>query len=134
MADSREVLIIDDDRQIVQALGVRLRNAGFTVRTAFDGTTGLDAATRGSFNAIVLDIRIPQMDGLTLLTKLRAQEKTRLVPVVMLSANACDQKKALAQGAQYFMPKPYDPKALLAVVESAVQGGGTHCDECGDAE
>lgn len=120
MPNAKDILIIDDDCRIVKALSVRLRSAGFVVHSALDGLSGLAEAIRGSPKAIVLDIRIPEMDGLTLLSKLKAMELTRKVPVIMLSANAFDRRSALERGARHFVSKPYDPAALLSVIESSV--------------
>ena len=119
MPDKLRILVVDDDRAIVQAISVRLRAAGYDVLTAFDGSAGLASATTNRPDTIVLDIRMPGLDGLTVLTKLREQDETKDIPVVMLSASVVDQRNALDIGAQFFLEKPYDAKTLVAAVESA---------------
>lgn len=122
MSDKRRVLLVDDDREIVRGVGIRLRAAGYEVLTAFDGQAGLQAAQENRPDAIVLDIRMPVMDGLTMLGKLRECPETRAIPVVVLSASAVAQgkSKALELGARYFLEKPYDPKSLVEAVGSAI--------------
>ncbi len=120
MPDRRRLLVIDDDRKIAQAVAVRLKAAGYDVRIAHDGDAGLTAVAEQLPDAIVLDLRMPIRDGLSVLHALRAQEETADVPVVVLSASAVDKNSALHAGAQYFLPKPHDSKLLLASIESAL--------------
>jgi DNA-binding response OmpR family regulator len=120
--DKRRVLLVDDDREIVRGAGIRLRAAGYEVLTAFDGQVGLIAAKQNLPDAIVLDVRMPVMDGLTMLRRLRDCHETKAIPVVILSASVVDRgkAKALEPGARYFLEKPYDPKSLLEAVEAAI--------------
>ena len=122
MPDKRRVLLVDDDREIVRGVGIRLRAAGYEILTAFDGQAGLLAAKENLPDAIVLDVRMPVMDGLTMLRRLRDYKETEAIPVVILSASVVDQGKAraLEQGARYFLEKPYDPKSLIEAVEAAI--------------
>lgn len=120
MPERPRLLVIDDDRQIAEAVAVRLRAASYDVQCAHDGQTGVAAAMQRIPSAIVLDIRMPKLDGFAVLSKLREQEHTREVPVVVLSASAVDERKALDAGAFCFLPKPYDPQLLLASISSAL--------------
>jgi len=126
MSEPQRVLIVDDDRKIVQAISVRLRSEGYDVQAAFDGEAGLAAATQQVPDVIVLDIRMPKLDGLSLLAKLREHAQTMRIPVIVLSASAVDEVKALDAGAYCFLPKPYDPQTLLHSVASAL----LHVTEC----
>lgn len=117
MPESKRVLVIDDDRNIVRAVSKRLQAAGFAVETARDGAAGLKAATETFPNAIVLDLRIPKIDGLTLLGRLKDQLHTRSIPAIVLSASASDEARALKGGAEFFLTKPYDPNLLLKSLE-----------------
>ena len=120
MPDRPRLLIVDDDRQIVKAVSMRFRAAGYDVQCVHDGEAGLKAATEQVPSAIVLDVRMPKLDGLSVLTKLREQERTRCIPVIILSASAVDKGRALDAGAFCFLPKPYDAKILLASVASSL--------------
>lgn len=113
-----QVLLVDDDEDVLRALTVRLRAAGYDVLTAADGRAGLSAARTHQPDAIVLDVSMPQMDGLTMLHELRQHETTVGIPVVMLSASLRDRQRALEHGARFFLAKPYDSKHLLTALET----------------
>jgi len=118
-----KILVVDDDREIVRGLSIRLRAAGYEVRTAYNGEDGLAAAIEMLPDAIVLDIRMPGMDGFAVLDNLLRHNDTKSIPVVMLSANAIERAKAKALdlGACYFMEKPYDAVRLTQSIESAIK-------------
>lgn len=117
------ILIVDDDREIVRGLSVRLRSAGYEIERAYDGEDGLATAVKMQPDAIVLDIRMPGMDGLMMLKKLREHRSICKVPVIVLSANVADQArvKAFELQASYFMQKPYQPDKLLLAVASMLK-------------
>ncbi len=123
------VLLVDDDRTIIQALAVRLRALGYDVLTAFDGNSGLALALREQPDAVVLDIRMPGLDGLTVLDRLRDHSATRDLPVIMLSASIVNEHEALDRGASFFLQKPYDAAALIAALQAAIQNrtGARRC-------
>jgi signal transduction histidine kinase len=114
------VLIVDDDREVNQCLSVRLRSAGFEVLSAADGEKGLETARSTKPDAIVLDVRMPNKDGLTVLRELRAHPGTMDIPVVVLSASIRDQQDALQSGANYFVRKPYEAEDVLSAIESSL--------------
>ncbi len=116
----KKVLIIDDDREILRGLSIRLKAAGYEINTACNGQQGLSDANEKQPDAIVLDVRMPGMDGLTTLEKLREQPTTKTIPVIMLSASIVDQAKALELGARYFLEKPYDTKKLTTALHAAI--------------
>ena len=132
MSEPLRVLVIDDDRKIAHAICVRLRSAGYEVQTAYDGETGLTAVTEWIPQLIVLDIRMPKMNGLSLLMKLRECTQTERIPVIVLSACAVEEGKALDAGAFCFLAKPYDPPTLLRTVASAL-GPPPECVDRGGA-
>ncbi len=112
---NQNVLIVDDDREITRAVELRLRKAGFRTNTAFDGAAGFAIAQRDPPDAIVLDLRMPVMDGFELLERLQNSVHTRNIPAIILSADAADRArlKALRAGATHFVEKPYRAKDLL---------------------
>jgi two-component system KDP operon response regulator KdpE len=121
VSDKLRILIVDDDREIVRGLSVRLRAAGYEVLEAGDGTTALAAALGARPHAILLDICVPGMDGFEVLQQLRQHAETGEVPVVMLSAHVVDQvrARALAMGACCFLQKPYSSAELLSAIQMA---------------
>lgn len=122
MAEKRRILIVDDDREIVRGLAIRLRAAGYETLSAHDGEEGLAAAIAEHPDAIVLDIRMPRTDGLAVLAKLREREDTKAIPVVVISANVVEntRAKALELGARYFVAKPFQAATLISTIESVM--------------
>lgn len=116
------VLIIDDERPIAEGLMVRLRACGYDTRWAFDGPSGIAAAQEWRPDVIILDIRMPGMDGFEVNRHLRANHEITGTPVIFLSANVQESARqaALASGAHAFLTKPYEAKEILAAVRSAL--------------
>jgi CheY-like chemotaxis protein len=123
MTDHKQVLLIEDDEEIVAGASVRLRASGYDVISARDGEEGIAAAARSLPDAIILDIHMPRMDGLTALNCLKTRMDTCHIPVVMLSASLSEQTPALDAGAQCYLRKPYQAKTLLAALSAAVELG-----------
>jgi DNA-binding response OmpR family regulator len=114
------VLVVDDDQEVNSCLGVRLEAAGYEVLSAFDGEQGLAAAIEHHPDAIVLDLRMPVKDGLTMLQEMRTNDEVGRTPVVVLSANIRDQHRALEAGANYFVAKPYEAATVLSAIKSSL--------------
>jgi len=119
MSEKLRVLIVDDDYCISEGASLRLRAAGFDTSTAANGAEGFSEAKQSLPDAIVLDIRMPVMDGLTTLRELKNTEETRHIPVVMLSASVVDEERALDIGARFFIRKPFNGPALVEAVTAA---------------
>ncbi len=120
MSKPRQVLLVDDDPDVIRGASLRLRAAGYDTISAADGAQGVATAVDQHPDAILLDVRMPRMDGLAALEKLQENEDTKSIPIVMLSASLVDQQKALEAGARYFLTKPYQGNTLLTAVESAM--------------
>lgn len=120
MIASKRVLIVDDDSQIVAGMRLRLEAAGYKTSTAGDGQECLESAVLDPPDAIVLDVRMPRLDGLSTLERLRMIDRTRHVPVVMLSASLADQRAALDAGARFFLSKPYQGSKLIEAVHCVI--------------
>ena len=119
------VLLIDDDKAIAAAMMVRLRAAGHEVIPASDGRTGLVEAAAHQPDVILLDIRMPDMDGYDVCRRLKADSDLASIPVIFVSANATEstRQKAYEVGGAWFISKPYEPKEVLDAIESAVNSG-----------
>lgn len=120
------LLLIDDDTAITSVLGPFLQRAGFDVRTAADGASGLDAFLAGGADVVVLDVSMPVMDGREVLRRLRTQGTW--TPVVMLTqlGEAGERAMALDEGADDYLNKPFDAVELVARVRAVLRraGGG----------
>jgi DNA-binding response OmpR family regulator len=115
------ILIIEDEENLAKILKKGLEENSFTVSLAFDGEEGLYMAETYPFDAIVLDIMLPVIDGLTILDKLR--KKNIDVPVVMLTAKGEveDRVKGLNKGADDYIAKPFDFTELLARLKAVIR-------------
>jgi len=120
MTDPATVLIVDDDDEISSAAGLRLRAAGYHTLTAGDGEAGVAAAVANQPDVILLDVRLPRRDGLSILCELKRRSETKHIPVVMLSASVVDQQAALDAGARFFLRKPYCGDMLVQAVRTAL--------------
>jgi two-component system, OmpR family, phosphate regulon response regulator OmpR len=108
------ILLIEDDPRLAGLVTEYLGEAGFVVSTAATGRAGLDRIGREPYDAVVLDLMLPDIDGLEVCRQLRASSSE--VPVLMLTArgDTMDRVVGLAIGADDYMPKPFEPRELLA--------------------
>ncbi|WP_119154940.1 response regulator [Caldimonas tepidiphila] len=122
------LLLIDDDLRLTGMLGDYLRAAGFSVDTAPTLAAGREALAREEFDALVLDLMLPDGDGLDLCRELRGSPRTRHLPVLMLTARGepMDRIVGLELGADDYLPKPFEPRELLARLRAILRraGGG----------
>lgn len=119
--DHPTVLVVDDDTEVSQCLGVRLEAAGFRVLAASDGEEGLQVAKSRHPDAVVLDVRMPKKDGMEVLRELRRDPAMSKKPIVMLSASVRDQNQAIEAGANFFVLKPYESTEVLSALETSLQ-------------
>ena len=120
----QKILVIDDEQSILSLVSAYLRPEGYEVYTASDGPTGLKAARAYKPDLIVLDIMLPEMDGMELLTRLRRESD---VYVIMLTARAEETDKivGLSVGADDYVTKPFSPRELVARVKAALRRLGS---------
>jgi len=114
---SERILLVDDDPRLAGMVSEYLGQAGFRVTIAADGQTGLERLSRAPFEALVLDLMLPDMDGLEVCRQVRAAAAdTAGIPILMLTArgDAMDRVVGLELGADDYLPKPFEPRELLA--------------------
>ncbi len=119
MNRKKRILIVDDDRQISKGVSMRLRAVGYDTSVANDGAEGVDAANEHPPDAIIMDVRMPVMDGLTAMKELKRNPKTNGIPIVVLSASVVDEDAAFDGGARFFLRKPFVSTNLVEAVNSA---------------
>lgn len=114
------VLVVDDERNIVQFLELGLRNEGFNVMTAGDGAEAISIAQERSPHVVILDIMMPGMDGFEVCRRLK---RIKPVAIIMLTAkeDVEDRVKGLESGADDYMPKPFSFSELLARIQARVR-------------
>ena len=117
-SDAKKVLIAEDDAGVRRVITLTLQQAGLEVIPAQDGLEALDKATRLLPDAVLLDIGMPKMDGLTVCKRLRAGAKTSHIPIGFLTAEVGSKtyQEAAQAGSLLFMPKPFKPERLVSFV------------------
>lgn len=118
----KKILAVDDSRSVRKLVEFTLKNGGFHVTTAEDGQEALEIMTRDLFDAVILDINMPRIDGFELLKRMKANDALVSVPVVMLTTEGQEQDKEQATilGAAAYLVKPFKPTALLALVNEVL--------------
>jgi two-component system, OmpR family, phosphate regulon response regulator OmpR len=117
------VLIIDDDQRLAAMLADYLGGHGFQVEQRLTGNQGLAALARQDFDAVVLDVMLPDLDGFEVCRRLRAGSQGSDVPVLMLTARGEDTDRivGLELGADDYLPKPFNPRELLARLRAVLR-------------
>jgi DNA-binding response OmpR family regulator len=120
------VLVVEDDRVLAQLAGVWLREAGFEVDVAHDGQAGLNTAAAHRPDVILLDLRMPRLDGFEVMRELQQDPQLNDVPVIVISANVQEttRQRILKSGAKMFLPKPYEPGEMLDAVRRLTRAPG----------
>ena len=120
-----KILLAEDTKDLNHAVTVLLQHEGFDVDTAFDGQQALELIAEGGYDAVILDIMMPKVDGITVLTNMR--QKHNMTPVMLLTAKTDidDRVAGLDAGADDYLPKPFAMKEFLARVRALVRRGGS---------
>jgi putative two-component system response regulator len=123
MEKPSQILVIEDDVMSSRLLTTILTRLGYTVETAFDGITGLEKAESSPPDLILLDLKLPRMDGYEVASRLKQAEKTKIIPIVVVSsfAEVQNRVKAFEVGADDFLAKPIDQVELRARVQSLLK-------------
>jgi len=119
-AVNTRILLIEDDRRLAEMVTRYLGGFGFAVTASHHGGSGIGLHARESFDAVILDLMLPDMDGLEVCRRLRAGADT---PILMLTArgDAMDRIVGLEMGADDYLPKPFEPRELLARLRSILR-------------
>ncbi|MDQ0298590.1 two-component system alkaline phosphatase synthesis response regulator PhoP [Salibacterium salarium] len=118
---SQKLLVVDDEESIITLISYNLEQSGYEVDTAMDGQSAIEKAKSSSYDLIVLDLMLPEIDGLEVCRQIR-QEKIK-VPILMLTAKdeEFDKVLGLELGADDYMTKPFSPRELVARVRAILR-------------
>lgn len=119
----KKILIIEDEADIVRMLEYNLKKEGFRVIASFDGLNGLRLARKESPDIVLLDLMLPQMDGLEVTREIKKAEATAHIPIIMLTAKAQETDKVvgLELGADDYITKPFSPRELIARIKAVLR-------------
>ena len=114
----KQVLVVEDDKEIVDLLEIHLNDLGCKITKAYDGEVGLDKAMNQAFDLIILDIMLPNLDGMDICRRIRMQKK--YIPIMMLTAKSeeIDKVIGLESGADDYLTKPFSVREFIARVKA----------------
>jgi DNA-binding response OmpR family regulator len=120
------VLVADDDADILALVAFRLERSGYEVLLATDGEEALRLAVEESPDLAVLDVMMPKMDGYEVTRRIRDNESTGRLPIILLTARAqqSDVDQGMLAGADDYVKKPFSPQELRARVQAVLEGSG----------
>ncbi len=113
--DRKKILLIEDEKDLVETVTLRLEAFGYEVITAHDGFEGLGKAKKENPDIIILDLMLPKMDGYKVCGLLKADTRYNKIPIIMFTARAQESDKKMGKevGADAYITKPFEPQALL---------------------
>ncbi|MDP2924709.1 MAG: response regulator [Candidatus Omnitrophota bacterium] len=113
--DKKRILIVDDEKDLVEAVTFRLQANGYEVIVAHDGQEGLDKARKEEPDLIILDLMLPKIDGYKVCRMLKFDEKYKKIPIILFTARVQEEDKKLGQdvGADSYITKPFEPQVLI---------------------
>lgn len=117
------ILVIEDEKNIVELLKYNLEQEGFRILTAMKGNAGLDLALKSSPSLVILDLMLPELSGIEICKILRLNKKTKAIPILMLTAKGTESDKivGLELGADDYMTKPFSPRELIARIKALLR-------------
>jgi DNA-binding response OmpR family regulator len=119
----KRILVVDDEPEVVDLVSFNLKQAGYAIGTASDGVEAIKKARSLAPDLILLDVMMPELDGLAVCEILRRDSATSSIPIIMLTALSGELSRlaGLGSGATDFISKPFSPKVLLARIENLLQ-------------
>ena len=120
-----KVLIVEDEENLAKFIGLELKHEGYEVETVLDGRSGLDSALENNYDVILLDLMLPELNGLEVARRLRESKKT---PIIMMTArdSVIDRVSGLDYGADDYLVKPFAIEELLARIRSLLRRIASH--------
>ncbi len=124
------VLVIDDEKDLIELVRYNLEKEGFQVRGAPDGESGLAAAVRDLPHVILVDLMLPGIDGLEVCRRLRSENRTSRIPIIMLTAKSAESDRVvgLELGADDYVTKPFSPRELAARIKAVIRRTSAQAD------
>ena len=120
--NAKKIMLVEDDKDTVRAMGVRLKSRGYNLVVATDAISAISMARKEKPDLIVLDLGLPGGDGFTVMQRIKSNYDLMLVPIIVVSARdpLVNEERALAAGAEAFLQKPVENAEFLALIERAL--------------
>lgn len=120
---AKKILVIDDEKDLIEAVAFRLKANGYDVITAGDGAEGLDKARKERPDLIILDLMLPKMDGYRVCGLLKNDARYGSIPIIMFTARAQEEdiKHGKEMGAEAYITKPFEPETLLSKIKELLK-------------
>lgn len=127
MQSASQVLVIDDDAEMNRMVGAYAQLMGFDYLAALSGAAGLEMARRSLPAVVLLDVMLPDLDGFEICRRLRSDQRTAAMPVILLTAFHDDEaeRRGREAGASDYITKPFDPDQLIDAIKRLAPTGGT---------
>lgn len=122
----KKILVVDDQPHIVRLIQLNLERENFQVLTAGDGEEGIAKVRAEQPDLVILDVIMPKKDGFEVLRDIKTSPELQHIPVIMLTVKtqSADIVEGLREGAELYLPKPFHPKELVALVKRVTETGG----------
>jgi len=120
---AKRILIVDDERELVKAIEIRLQQAGYEALVAYDGKEGLEKTYKEKPDLIILDLMLPKMDGYKVCSLLKADTRYSKIPIIIFTARAQESNIEMGQeaGADAYMTKPFEYQVLLSKIKELLK-------------
>lgn len=120
---AKKILLVDDETELVKAMQIRLKQAGYETLVAYDGKEGLEKAHKEKPDLIILDLMLPKMDGYKVCGLLKADTRYGKIPIIIFTARAQESDIEMGQemGADAYMTKPCEYQALLSKIKELLK-------------
>ncbi len=125
MDDGKDILVVEDDPEINELVGAYVQLAGFDYRAAHDGASALQRVSERRPSLIVMDLMLPDADGLEICRQIKSDPQTRAIPVLVLTALDREEQRARGRacGIAGYMTKPFDPDDLIDTIKRTAVNG-----------
>ncbi len=119
----KKILVVEDDRDISELITYNLEREGYEIACLYDGSQAVDFVTQRKPELIILDLMLPEVDGIEICRQLKSDAATKHIPIVMLTAKSeeADVVVGLQMGADDYIPKPFSPKVLVARIKAIIR-------------
>jgi two-component system KDP operon response regulator KdpE len=121
----KKILLVEDDKDVVRAMAVRLKAQGYNLVVATDAIAAVSTARKKKPDLVILDLGLPAGDGFMVMQRLKSNVDLMLVPIIVVTGRdpLVNEHRAIEAGAEAFVQKPFENEEFLAIVESALAKG-----------